>query len=195
MVNLDDPSTYRKYDLSGMLEHLRAFPMQLVDGWNCGSALKLTSGPGQVDKVVIAGMGGSAIGGEVLGGLLAMDGAVPVWVHRDFGLPRYVNAETFLVAVSYSGNTEETLSVYRELGKNPALKAVLTSGGRLAEMAREQGVPVAVINYRAPPRAAFPYMFGALAGFLSGAGIFGLKTTDVKKTANALLRKARRAGY
>ena len=188
MVNLDDPSAYGKYDLSGMLNHIRSFPVQLIDGWNSGGALKLPAGAGKVDKVVIAGMGGSAIGGEVLGGLLAIQGAAPLWVHRDFGLPPSVDARTLAIAVSYSGNTEETLSAYRALSKTRALKAVLTSGGKLAEAARKDGVPSATVSYRSPPRAAFASMFGALAGILGSAGTLTLKTSDLKRTSAALQR-------
>ena len=188
MVNLNNLSAHEKYDLSGMIDHLRRFPVQLLDGWRKGHSLRLPAVCKQVDKVVIAGMGGSAIGGEVAAGLLAMESAVPLWVHRDFGLPGFVDAKTLAIAVSYSGNTKETLSAYDALAKTPAIKVVLTSGGRLAQLAWEQNVPVVVVDYQAPPRAAFAYMFGALVGILSRAGISRLKTADLQNTAAALER-------
>jgi len=188
MVNLDGLSAHRKYDRSDMLGHIKRFPDQLMDGWKNGVSLALPEDYKGVDKVVIAGMGGSAIVGEVAGNLLAAESAIPVFVHRDFNLPPFVDGKTLSIVVSYSGNTEETLSAFRGLAKTPARKVVLTSGGELARSAREQGIPVSIIDYTAPPRATFAWIFGALAGILSTLGAWRLEPAQLESTATALRR-------
>src|SRR3990167_3847886 len=95
-------------DNSNMLKVLEEFPHQ------CRTALELTKGmsvSGKVDKIVVAGMGGSAVGGDLLKSYMR-DSKIPVFVVKDYSLPGFVDENTLVFAVSYSGNTEETLSVF-----------------------------------------------------------------------------------
>ena len=88
-----------------------------------------------MDKVVILGMGGSAISGEIIRHLALAESKAPVWVHQGYGLPLFVDETTLVIASSYSGNTEETLSAFTESLKTPAKKLVLTAGGKLKYLA------------------------------------------------------------
>ena len=124
MVDLDSPQTYRELDASGMREHLHAFPEQCRHAWDKALRFALPEDYGRIDRVIFLGMGGSAIGGDIVADLA--EARVPVWVHRDYGLPRFVNDKTLLIASSYSGNTEETLSAFSQALNTPAKKLVLT---------------------------------------------------------------------
>ena len=106
-----------------------------------------------VDAVVVNGMGGSGIAGDVLWALSLADYARPVVVHKGYGLPGFVNPRTLVVSFSHSGSTEETLSGFAEAGRRGAQRLAVTSGGPLAEQASHAGVPVAALPPGSrPPR-------------------------------------------
>lgn len=186
MVNLDDLLTYRQLDTSGMLNHLHEFPEQCHRAWGKVLSFELPREYTGIDKVIILGMGGSAIGGEMVRGLALAESKVPIWVHRDYNLPPFVDEDTLVIALSYSGNTEETLSAFTESLKTPAKKLVLTTGGRLGELAEKEGIPVFIIDYQAPPRASFPYSFLPLLGILQKVGLLGDKSVNLPEALQIL---------
>ena len=126
MVDLDDLLIYQRLDTSGMLDHLRQFPGQCRSAWEKVLKFDLPPQYSPIDKVVILGMGGSAIGGDMVRRLTLAESKVPVWVHRDYSLPPFVDQNTLVIASSYSGNTEETLSAFTASLKIPAKKLVFT---------------------------------------------------------------------
>ena len=186
MVDLDNVSRYQEFDKSGMLKHLHVFPEQCQKAWEKVQKLELPRKYTDISSVVIAGMGGSAIGGDIVRRLALAESRVPVWVHRDYGLPTYVDASTLVIASSYSGNTEETLSAFAESPKNRSKKLVITSGGKLKQLAEREGIPIFVIDYQAPPRAAFPHSFMPLVGIFQKLGLVADKSADVKEAVGIL---------
>jgi glucose/mannose-6-phosphate isomerase len=188
VVNLDDLLVYRRLDPSGMLDHLHRFPAQCRLAWEKVLKFSLPPEYSPVDKVVILGMGGSAIGGDLVRRLALTESKVPVWVHRDYGLPPLVDRDTLVIASSYSGNTEETLSAFNAALKTPARKLAITSGGRLKQLAEKEGIPVFSIDYPAPPRAAFPHSFVPLVGIFQKLGLLGDKSADLKTALEVLDR-------
>jgi len=186
MVDLDDLLIYQQLDTLGMLDHLRQFPEQCQLAW--GKFLKFDLPPeySLIDKVVILGMGGSAIGGDMVRRLALAESKVPVWVHRDYGLPPFVDQNTLVIASSYSGNTEETLSAFTASLKTPAKKLVLTTDGKLKQLAEKEDIPVFIIDYQAPPRAAFPYSFVPLVGIFQKLGLLSDKSADLKQALQIL---------
>jgi len=188
MVNLDDASVYQQFDKSGMLNHLHAFPQQCHKAWEKVLKFELPPEYREIANVVIAGMGGSAIGGDIVRELALAESKVPVWVHRDYGLPSFVNENTLVIASSYSGNTEETLSAFAKALKTQAKKLVITSGGKLQNLAERNGVPVFLIDYRAPPRAAFAYNFIPLVGIFQRLGLITDKSADLHEATAVLNR-------
>jgi glucose/mannose-6-phosphate isomerase len=186
MVDLDDFRVYRKLDPSGMLDHLHQFPGQCQLAWEKVLRFGLPPEYSPVDKVVILGMGGSAIGGDLVRRLALAESRVPVWVHRDYGLPPFVDGNTLVIASSYSGETEETLSAFAESLKTPAKKLAITTGGKLKKLAKEEGVPVFSIDYQAPPRAAFPHSFVPLVGIFQKLGLLGDKSADLRQALDIL---------
>ena len=111
--------------------------------------------------LVVAGMGGSAIGGALARAALGDHASRPIFVTRAYGLPTWTTPDTMVLCASYSGDTEETLACYESAGALGAKRTVVTTGGRLAEMARADGVPVIPLPGGFQPRAAVAYMIVA----------------------------------
>jgi len=186
MVDLDNASAYRQFDKLGMLNHLREFPEQCQKAWEKVLKLELPREYTKISNVVIVGMGGSAIGGDIVRRLALSESKVPVRVHRDYNLPAFVDASTLVIASSYSGNTEETLSAFTESLGTSARKLVITSGGNLKDLAEKEGIPAFVIDYQAPPRAAFPHSFVPLVGIFQKLGLLGDKSEDLQEALGIL---------
>ncbi len=191
MVDLDDLLIYRQLDKSGMLDHLREFPRQCERAWQKVSKFDLPQEYRHIDKVVILGMGGSAIGGDIARRLAWSESKIPVLVHRDYGLPPFVDRDTLVIASSYSGNTEETLSAFTASLRTPAKKLVLTTGGKLKELAEKEGIPVFTIDYKSLPRAALPHSFVPLVGVFQKLGLLSDKSADMKQALQTLNQLAK----
>jgi glucose/mannose-6-phosphate isomerase len=123
-----------------------------------------------MQRVVVVGMGGSAIAADVTAAWLSRRWPVSVQVVRDYSLPLWVDSDTLVIGCSYSGNTEETLSAWREAGARESERAVITTGGVLGREADQAGVPVITMTGGLPPRAAFPSTFVSLVSMLAGVG-------------------------
>jgi glucose/mannose-6-phosphate isomerase len=144
-------------DQGGMLGEVLAQPLQL------GDALWRTQSAGirprdMAGGLVVCGMGGSSIGGDLAKAALGDRATRPITVVRGYALESWTPPESFVLCASYSGNTEETLACFEAAGAAGAQRAVLTTGGQLAELAREEGVPVIGVPAGMQPRAAVIYM-------------------------------------
>jgi glucose/mannose-6-phosphate isomerase len=160
-----------RVDPSDQLGDVLALPEHLRDAlWRVESAIMqdwdTTAG------LVVAGMGGSAIGGALARAAMGDHASRPIFVTRAYGLPPWTTPDTMVLCASYSGNTEETLACYESAGALGAKRTVVTTGGRLAEMARADGVPVIPLPGGFQPRAAVAYMIVAAleVAALCGAG-------------------------
>lgn len=158
-------SELRTHDRSGMLNVVAAFPHQLEEAYRLGREATNLANPLQrvPRSVCVAGLGGSAIGGDFVAAVLEPEAAVPILVHRDYDLPGWVSADDLVFAVSYSGNTEETLSAYGEARRRGAPVVAVSSGGRLLELAAaDEAAGAPVRHVRIPgglaPRAALGYL-------------------------------------
>jgi glucose/mannose-6-phosphate isomerase len=191
MIDLDNASVYRQFDKSGMLDHLHRFPEQCQKAWKKVQKFELPREYTKISNVVMLGMGGSAIGGDIVRRLALAESKLPVWVHRDYGLPAFVDANTLVIASSYSGNTEETLSAFTKALGTRSKKLAITSGGRLKQLAEDNGIPVFVIDYQAPPRAAFPHSFVPLMGIFQKLGLLGDKSADLQEAVDILKKLSR----
>jgi glucose/mannose-6-phosphate isomerase len=160
-----------KVDASGQLDDVLALPEHLRDAlWRVESAIMQDWDTSA--GLVVAGMGGSAIGGALARAALGDHASRPIFVTRAYGLPSWTTPDTMVLCASYSGNTEETLACYESAGALGAKRTVVTTGGRLAEMARADGVPVIPLPGGFQPRAAVAYMIVASleVAALCGAG-------------------------
>ena len=191
MVDLDNASVYRQFDKSGMLNHLHEFPEQCQKAWEKVLKFDIPREYTKISNVVILGMGGSAIGGDIARRLALAESKLPVWVHRDYGLPAFVDESTLVIASSYSGNTEETLSAFTKSLGTRSKKLVITSGGKLKHLAENAGIPAFVVDYQAPPRAAFPHNFVPLVGIFQKLGLLRDKSTDLHEAVDILNKLSR----
>jgi glucose/mannose-6-phosphate isomerase len=158
-------------DPRGMLGDVLAQPHQIGDAlWRVESAgIRRTDQPG---GLLVAGMGGSAIGAELAAAALGRRATRPVRAVRDYALEPWTPADTLVLCASYSGDTEETLACFEEATSRGMPRIVLTTGGQLAARAREEGVPVIGVPSGMQPRAAVVYMAVAAleCAALCGAG-------------------------
>ena len=141
VVGLDDQATVERLDPQGLLARIEALPEQCEEAWGHASTVDLPAGYGDARDVVVLGMGGSAIAGDILRSLAAQSGRKPISVARGYDLPSFVGEETLVIACSHSGNTEETLSAFQQAAATGARIIVVTTGGRIQELAGEQNLP------------------------------------------------------
>ena len=191
---LDDPAAYQRLDPQGMRTIIRDLSRQCRTAWQEAQAFDLPADYHDVDKVVILGMGGSAIAGDLLRALAALESPVPIFSHRGYGLPLMVDGRTLLIASSYSGNTEETLSAFQAALNGAAKKLAITTGGRLLAAARANGIPAFVFRYESTPRAALGYSLMPLLAIAGKLGIVEDKSADVAEAVATMEDLLRRIG-
>ncbi len=165
---LDDPEIYRSRDPRNMLRHLHDFPAICLDAWQLASNFVLPSSYRAVNKIVVLGMGGSAIGADLVAGM--NECRIPIIVSRGYALPPFVDADTLVIASSYSGTTEETNTAFAKALANPAKKLVMTTGGKLKELAKQYDLPCFTFKYNSPPRASLPYSLIPFLNIVSQLG-------------------------
>lgn len=153
---LDDIEKMREIDKDGMLEVLENFPEQIEE---VVEGLDLNLLPFQPEEIVVAGMGGSGIVGDILKSFLANRIKIPIYVNKDYNLPSFVDENTLLFVVSYSGNTEETLNAAREGMKRKAKVVGISSDGELESLCKERGVVFIQAPKGYHPRAAIAFLF------------------------------------
>ena len=186
MVDLDSPETYKQYDAEGMVAHVRNLPWQCRQAWQKAAEFVLSPEFRDIDKIVICGMGGSAIGGDLLRSLISHLSKPIVFVHRDYHLPAFVDSKTLVIASSYSGNTEETLSAFNQALNIDCKKLAVTTGGRLKKLAQESSVPVFTIEYSSQPRAALGYSFIPLIALFCQLGFLPSEAAELERMAQML---------
>lgn len=137
-------------------------------------------------NIIITGLGGSAIGGDILRTLAWPRARVPVIVNRDYHMPAFTGPNTLVFAVSYSGNTEETLSAYQQAREAGAQIICVSSGGKLSQMARKDGYEVISVPGGLVPRAATGYLFAPVALALERMGILQDVSPQIQETITVL---------
>jgi len=167
---LDNLSKIGEIDKSGMLEVVASTPEMLRDAEERAKHVSLPKIK-KIKQVVIAGMGGSAISGNIICDLYGNTAELPIWVNRNYSIPGFVNHETLFLALSYSGNTEETLRALFAAAKRQAQIVCVTSGGKLKEIAQEKGYPLFLIPSGYQPRVALPYLLLPVLATLETFGV------------------------
>jgi glucose/mannose-6-phosphate isomerase len=166
------------------------FPEHIAAARLLGEGIKVQG----ANKVVITAMGGSAISGNLLQAYcLSKAPNLAIFVSKDYDIPSFVDSQTLVLAISYSGNTEETLSSFKAAIRKGAKVVVLTSGGRLRVQAEQQNRPMVLIPEGIQPRAALPYLFIAALNVLYGSGLIGNPADEITATVNSL--RAASASY
>ena len=189
---LDDSQVFKQYDREDMLTRLKEMPSLCQLAWQMSNNFNLPPDYTTIDKVVILGMGGSAIGGDLVSSLVVAEAKLPVITCRGYQLPAFVDDKTLLIASSYSGNTEETLSAFKQALKTGAKQLAITTGGKLRTMAEKRNVPVFSFDYKAQPRAALPFSLIPILCFLQRLGLISDKSQEIGETVPVLEDLSRR---
>ena len=179
MLDLPDDKL-QAADPADMMGRVRSYPTLLEDALQNAPTVDALSR--QPTRVLVVGMGGSAISGDYLAAWLDEEGRVPLLVSRNYELPHWVDRDTLVLAFSYSGKTEETLAAFAEAKKKGAMLAAMSTGATLQEMAERYGAPFAKLTGGLQPRAALPASFGTSALLLDRLGLLNAE----KPLRNAL---------
>jgi glucose/mannose-6-phosphate isomerase len=190
MKILDDFRKIRKKDTSFVLASLEAFPYQVKQTWQELEKIKIPTALKEVDKILVVGMGGSALGARIIDALAFEVLDLPLEIINGYHLPAYADKQTLVIVSSYSGNTEETLSGYKEaINKNCPIFAV-TTGGQLAKMAKRDQTPAYILkpkyNPSGQPRLGLGYSILAQLGLLAKCGFVRLNDSQVGEVFNYL---------
>lgn len=188
--NLEDESLLKSLDQSNMLRAIYNLPDQMEEAIYFTRAANVRLNKSQIEQVVITGLGGSAVGGDLLRSYAGDKCAVPIVVNRSYSLPAFVGPQTLVIAVSYSGHTEETLSSYQDAKRRGAQIVAITSGGELKKQAVRDGYKVVTVPSGLQPRAATGYLFIPQLLLLADSGLIPSVDAELAETL-PLLRKMR----
>jgi glucose/mannose-6-phosphate isomerase len=181
-------TTISLYDRSDMRALLTGFPHQAEDAVRIGREAALVPLKGKPSAILVSGLGGSAIGGDLLRSYLGDQLDIPFVVNRNYTLPKFAGPSTLVVISSYSGGTEETIASYHEAMKRKAQIACFTSGGEIASLARKNKQTLVLLPRGYPPRAALGYSFFPMLLALSRYRIIPSQDAAIRETV-ALLKK------
>jgi glucose/mannose-6-phosphate isomerase len=186
MADLDNVIAMKQVDPERMIDRINELPDQFQDSWANVRNLSLPADYSKVTSVVVLGMGGSAIGGDLVRTLVADEMRVPMFVSRDYSVPAFVGPDTLVIGSSYSGETEETLSAFNEAKDKGARLLAVTTGGRIKDMAAQAGAPVVLFSYRAQPRAALGHSVVPIIGILQSLGLIGDKAAEIDEAVQIM---------
>lgn len=165
-----DAIDFAKQDKDGMYGHIQNFNKGFLEWWAKADKFPLPAHYIKAKKIVLSGMGGSAQGGSIVKDLLAATLKVPIEIVRDYHLPNWVDADTLVIAVSYSGTTEETLGTFIEGYEKGAKLLGLGTGGQMAVLCRKYKVPYFEHDYQSQPRAALHVHLAVILNLLTRLG-------------------------
>jgi glucose/mannose-6-phosphate isomerase len=186
MNDLDNFSEFKKLDPQNMLGEIDGLPDQLKSAWELGQTMPLPDAK-NIQRIVIAGLGGSAIGADLVAAAVSQSCSVPIIVHRDYGLPVFAKGkETLVVLSSHSGNTEETLDSFENAVKNLCNMVVISTGGEISERAKEKNIPIWAFNHQGQPRAAVGFSFGLLLALLARLKLIPDPSKDLDEAIDAM---------
>jgi len=158
MKNLDEIKNIKEIDPQDMIGSVYNLPEQIESSANISYDAELKISDININKILVLGMGGSAIGGDILRAVAFDSARFPVIVNRDYNLPKFVDENTLVFAVSYSGNTVETVESAKKSYEIGAKVVVITSGGKLLEFSKENNLTLIRIPKGLAPRSAIGYV-------------------------------------
>lgn len=183
---LDNETIYEKYDPDGMRSIIKDLPNQIANAWNEIKKVSIPTHYINAKNVVILGMGGSGIAGSLTKAYVLKRIKVPLEVIKDYTLPAYVNSNSLVIAVSFSGGTEEPITAFSQAGQLGAKLLAISVGGEIESLARKYNAPHYKINYTSSPRAAIGYLFIPVIYFLSKLKFIDVNDQEVNETIKNL---------
>jgi len=175
-------------DRSNMRKTILDFPKQFQSGLR---SAKKTRIEGVFDGLIICGVGGSALPGDILK-IWLKDYKIdlPLRIHRNYELPHYADEKHLIICLSYSGNTEETLTCFNLALKKKLKVAAITCGGKLAKLAKKNDVPLALVPAGYQPRMALGFQFAALIKILANSGLIKNEAENLSSLSKSLKPKS-----
>jgi glucose/mannose-6-phosphate isomerase len=185
-MDLNNYQDFSKLDTQNMLEEIQGLPEQLEEAWQTAQALPLDNYQG-IKQVIVAGMGGSAIGADLVKAYIAPQATVSIEIHRDYALPAWADGpDTLVIVSSHSGNTEETLSALETALERGCRVLAITTGGKIADQAGNSGVGLWIFDHKGQPRAAVGYSFALMLGAMSRLGLIPDPGAEIDEAVLAL---------
>jgi len=176
----------KKLDKSKMLDLLLDFPLQCRMAQELAAGASILFSKRDFQKIIFVGLGGSAIGADLVRTYLYFESKLPIQVVREYQLPDYVDSSTLVFILSYSGNTEETLGCYNQARKKGSSIIAVSSGGTLKDNCRRDNVTLVEIPGLLPPRSALGYLSILPLVILARLGLIKDVSTSINKTIAAL---------
>jgi len=173
-------------DKGHMLRLVSSFPEHMDDAWQRGRDFARAVKSPSFSRIVVCGIGGSAIGGDLVRSFLRERLKVPVHVNRGYDVPPSLVGDGFFVFSSYSGNTGETLAAYRSLRQAGAPCVAITSGGELADLCKADNNAVCEVPGGMPPRAAIAYSFFPLLQTIAALGVATVGEDEAQEARDTL---------
>ena len=187
-----------------MNHYIDDFTNHLREAIEIGNNAKLKSTTAEIRNILICGLGGSGIGGTIVNDLISQKVNIPISITKDYSIPNFVDKHTLVIANSYSGNTEETLFALNKCQSKGAEIAIITSGGKLKSIAKENNYNKILIPGGHPPRAMFAYAFTEFfyvlnhykiiddsfkSNFSSAISLLDAEKSGIQKKAIAIAKK------
>jgi glucose/mannose-6-phosphate isomerase len=193
MIDLDDQDSYQRQDPSGLHRRLQGLPAQCAQAWQAAKATEVADEWRQCTEVIVCGMGGSAIAGDLVSDLAGQSSVTPIRVVRNFRIPGLLPStgpqpgqpRQLLVVCSFSGDTEETLSMFEQARSSGAAVITVAGGGELGRRAANAGIPVMTIIAPGEPRSAVGYNLMLLASLLDRTGVISVSDHEASEAVDA----------
>ena len=182
---LDDAARRAATDPGDFWKLVAGLPDQAAEAWDAGRAWAASTALATPRRVVVVGVGGSAIGADMIAALGSARTTTPIEVVRDYAPPA-LDADSLLVACSFSGDTEEVLAAFEAAEASGAARAAITTGGRLAECAARAGAPAFTYAFPGPPRTALGYGALPLLALLRRLGVLDVADDEVARAVETL---------
>jgi glucose/mannose-6-phosphate isomerase len=182
LIDLNDIKKIREIDSLGSLITTENYDVQFREGFELGKSFEIKNPGREFHELVLLGTGGgSSVAGGLLRSYLFDELKIPVIINQGYDVPAFVDGDSLVFVVSHSGNTEETLSAYEQAKKRGAYMVAITSGGRLEEICRRDGVPTLIVPYDiGHPRRDLGYILVPMLLILTKLGMISDKTGDVE---------------
>ena len=185
MQRLNDTEKIKILDSQDQFGMVAGLPRQVQDAYEAAAEVKMQDF-GELRGIAVAGMGGSAIGGDLVAAAYQNQLDNPMSTVRGYDLPRWIGSRSLVFAVSHSGNTEETISCLGEALDRGCRVICVASGGRVADIAREQELPLIEVPAGLQPRAALGWLSVPVAACLEGLGLLEAVQDEVGETVAVL---------
>lgn len=185
-IDLLDKIDPGRMDPKGMLKHIENFPSLCADAFQLADGYTIPPYYIKAKKIVLLGMGGSGEAGEIIKNILSLRSDLVIENVHNYTLPGFVDKDTLVIASSYSGDTEETLTGFISAYEKGAKLLAITTGGKLKILAQKYNAPIFQFNYDCPPRAAFPYLFVFLFMIFQKLGYLEVTNDQVGKAVSLL---------